>query len=39
MSTITQISPDKFAIQDYTFEDYDIVPNFELTSILNLVEV
>ena len=33
MSTITQISPDKFAIQDYTFEDYDIVPNFEVTSI------
>jgi len=33
MSTITQISPDKFSIQDYTFEDYDIVPNFEVTSI------
>ena len=33
MTTITQISPDKFSIQDYTFEDYDIVPNFEVTSI------
>jgi hypothetical protein len=33
MSTITQISPDKFSIQDYTFEDFDIVPNFEITSI------
>ena len=33
MSTITQISPDKFSIQDYTFEDYNIVPNFEVTSI------
>ena len=33
MSTITQISPDKFAIQDYTFSDYNIVPNFEITSI------
>ena len=33
MTTITQINPDKFAIQDYTFEDYDIVPNFEVTSL------
>ena len=33
MATITQINPDKFSIQDYTFEDYDIVPNFEVTSL------
>jgi len=33
MATIKQISPDEFSIQDYTFQDYDIVPNFEVTSI------
>jgi uncharacterized protein (DUF2147 family) len=33
MATITQINPDQFSIQDYTFEDYDIVPNFEVTSL------
>jgi hypothetical protein len=33
MATISQTSPDKFSIQDYTFEDYDIVPNFEVTSL------
>ena len=33
MAIITQTSPDQFSIQDYTFEDYDIVPNFEVTSL------
>ncbi|NNE31885.1 MAG: hypothetical protein HKN40_05895 [Winogradskyella sp.] len=33
MATISQTSPDNFSIQDYTFEDYDIVPNFEVTSL------
>jgi hypothetical protein len=33
MANIFQISPDEFSIQDYTFEDYDIVPNFEVTSL------
>ena len=35
MNTITPINPDKFAIQDYTFSDYDIVPNFEITSVVS----
>jgi len=29
---ITSINPDIFAVQDYTFEDFTIVPNFEVTS-------
>jgi len=29
---ITSINPDIFAVQDYTFEDFIIVPNFEVTS-------
>jgi hypothetical protein len=29
---ITPINPDIFAVQDYTFEDFTIVPNFEVTS-------
>jgi len=33
MATISQTSPDNFSIQDYTFEDYDVVPNFEVTSL------
>lgn len=33
MAIITQTSPDLFSLQDYTFEDYDIVPNFEVTSL------
>lgn len=33
MATIYQTSPDNFSIQDYTFEDYDVVPNFEVTSL------
>jgi hypothetical protein len=38
MSTIKQISPDKFSIQDYTFQDYTIVPNFEVTSLFQQAE-
>jgi hypothetical protein len=29
---IIPINPDTFAVQDYTFEDFTIVPNFEITS-------
>jgi hypothetical protein len=29
---ITSINPDIFSVQDYTFEDFTIVPNFEVTS-------
>jgi hypothetical protein len=29
---IIPINPDIFAVQDYTFEDFTIVPNFEVTS-------
>jgi len=31
-STISYTNPDLFSIQDYTFQDYDIVPNFEITA-------
>lgn len=35
MPLIKQISPDIFSIQDYTFQDYDIVSNFEIVSLFH----
>ena len=38
MAIIKQISPDNFSIQDYTFQDYNIINNFEVLSLFNINE-